>query len=327
MPGIPIVTGREAATEPRPRWRIRLLAAALVLVAGLTFVGGAAAGVEETGGYPWPNAKPGDEDDVGLPAGECESYVNWKLRQQGIPAERASQTAPRIARAHFETVDRVPAAGSVMSYIRKPPGHVAYVESVDFEAGTMVISDYNGLGGPLRYGIGTIPIPDAATMARLQMYFIHVELPAVAGGKFVNVNQYGPKRTLSNRTGFAENRFVMSPNKRYVFLLDDEGGIAVYDRERNFEPKWQVRVKRNAELNMFILDNRPKARLVLEEEKSWKRVRSWYVGAARKIQLNNAGGLSGIRGGKVVWRAASLRQIPKVARAAEGRMRRVRSAS
>jgi surface antigen len=325
---LPHTAGRGPA-KARPLGWIAIGMSTLLTV--LLGVGTAAAlaASQGTGGYPWANAKPGGEDDVGMRVRECESYVNWKLRQKGIPVERAFHTDPRSARDNFEVVDGTPAPGAVQ--LSSPPnstGHVAYVESVDHDAGTMVLSDYNGLGGALQYGIGTVPIPDEAFMARRRIRFVHFELPAVAGGKFINARRMsGQRRMLSNRSLFEENKFTMSPNERFILMLDPTGTLAVYDRDDNFRVTWQLKVKRRAELEMFILGKGRKAKLVLEEAKSWKRLKSWYVGAARKIQLNNAGGLAGIRGGKVVWRAANLNQVPKVARAAERRARLVRSAA
>jgi len=286
-----------------------------------------APGDQGTGGYPWANAPIGTLDDIEMDVRICSSYVAWKLRQNGTPAERAMWSGiPREARLHFETVNGTPAAGSAMSYdTGSPTGHVVYVESVDFAAGTMVVSDYNGSGGAYRYGIHTMPIPDAARMARINLSFIHYELPPVAGGKFMTARRmYGRRSMLSNRTLFEEERFIMSPNERYILMLDPTGTLALYDRQNDFQTKWQMKFPRKEELEMAIVDNRPKVKLILEEANSWKRMKSWFIGAARKIHLTNTGELAGMRGGKEVWRAATLKQVPKVARAA---LREARSGS
>lgn len=275
----------------------------------------------ENGGYPWANAPIGSEDDLGIEVRVCASYAAWRVRQDGVSVERInSGTDIRSARERFETVDTTPAPGALALY--QKANHVAYVESVDWVSNTMVSSDYNGSGGSYSYGIETVPIPGPGLRERTGLQYIHYELPPVAGGKFIGAKRmYGQRRMLSNRTLFEEKKYIMSPNERYVMMLDPTGTLAVYDRNNDFQVKWSLKVTRRAELSMSILDNRPRVRLVLEEVKGWKRLKSWYVGAARKIQLNNTGGLSGIRGGKVVWRAANLAQVPKVARAAEKRRR------
>jgi surface antigen len=67
-----------------------------------------------------------------------------------------AKTWPNWARAFGYKVDTNPTPGSIICLPWSSWGHVGYVEAVNGDLVTF--SDYNGCGGPLKYGIGIIKV-------------------------------------------------------------------------------------------------------------------------------------------------------------------------
>lgn len=109
-----------------------------------------------TGGYPWDGQQ--GVDPWGYYICQCTSYVAWRKAISGHPVGPPpwgnAKDWPASARIRGYKVDTIPEVGSIICWTGGTYGHVAYVESVNGD--WVTFSDYNGWGGSLSYGMGTI---------------------------------------------------------------------------------------------------------------------------------------------------------------------------
>lgn len=93
-------------------------------------------------------------DGMGYGCRQCVSYVAWRVYKETgyAPISWGNAydwpTSAKAAGFQTSTVPRAHAAGVIMS--GGEPGHIVWVESVDENAGTMIVSQYNyyNAGGP-----------------------------------------------------------------------------------------------------------------------------------------------------------------------------------
>ncbi|KHN97399.1 choline binding protein D [Metarhizium album ARSEF 1941] len=95
---------------------------------------------------------------------QCTKFVEWRLEsrykfpvKQTGPWPDANQWAGR-ASAQGIPVDGNPTPGCVAQTTKGEFGHVAMVAEVDPSGGQITVEDYNGQGGPGRYGKYTVPV-------------------------------------------------------------------------------------------------------------------------------------------------------------------------
>lgn len=305
--------------------------AVLFVVASL-FTGTASAANQETGGYPWANAPIGSEDDLGGEVRICSSYVTWRLRKEGLSVKRVEFAGnSTVMRENFEVMDETPAAGAAVVFPKASGGrgHIAYVEAVH-DDGTMTVSDYNGIGGAYKYGIERTSIPDAALIKKLGIFYVHFELPPVAGGVFLRTaydDLNGNKLRVSGGTVFESGRYgryLKSANDRFSLLFRPDGSLAAYDMADGFAMKWRFKLRGSRPVDLELVPGRNRRSKIVLRDKNFRIVRVIPIGLARQVVLSNSGTLVGKRNGKRLWEAKTLNQVEKVVRAAQNRSRRAR---
>lgn len=279
-----------------------------------------AEGVDQgTGGYPWAGAAEGTVDDYQLPAGECESFVHWKLLQQGVDPDRASAAvSPEQAKSQFERVDDLPATGAIATYTKpEGGGHIMYIKA--FDGKYITYEDFNGKGGARHYWTETVTIEEFKAQ-RPGIQFIHLELPPVANGAFIaTAYDEEKKNTLSqsNNNLFTSN-YLRSPNGRHVAVFN-KGNFAKYDTEKNFEQTWQSNTtgKNGERLEIEIRDKKQSNRLIMRDEDG-RIVWSLNLGiGVNKFTLNDDGTFTLYKGNKRLATSISLTEATKTVQAAD----------
>lgn len=128
---------------------VATLVAAVLLLAGtplIIMLATSSPALAGTNDYPakWRDAAQDSQFDTwGNYNRECTSFVGWRLAQHGLPQPWRGENARRwgpLAREHGLRVDTSPAVGSVAW---RSSGHVAWVEVVNNQNGTVLVEDYN----------------------------------------------------------------------------------------------------------------------------------------------------------------------------------------
>ncbi len=282
---------------------------------------------QETGGYPWATVSPDEYDSYGLPARECYSYAVWRAAQNGTSPERAiGVVSEEAALDQYEVVDKIPAVGAVFA----SPGHVMYVEEINIggDPDRIRVSDYNGKGGPYSYAVQILSVSSLIDHGS----FVHLELPPVANGAFAGASpDKGKKNTIGSRGILESSTYIVSPNGQFNLLLDYQGNVGMYDKEEGFSKLWQSNTAgSNADgLNIELSARKGRNnRLVLwryesEDSAAHVTVKSWSIGKANRVVINDDGTISGFKGKKELWKAHSLPAAPRAAKAAARRQARI----
>lgn len=308
----------------------------------------------QTGGYPWAYDDPETAMDTwGYNVRYCNPYVFWKLSTLGIPSTRFINPNNQIksnlgewaalAQAQGDVVDQTPAAGAVAVVPNaSSTGHVMYVEAVD--GSTVTFSEYNGKR-PFAYSKWSITIEQMQEMSLSHPYYqnmsyIHFEIPnprfptqpmpeqpTLTPGEqfFVDYEQdKNNKNGVNTRNRLSRGDYIESTNKRYRLVFQNDSNITIRDRKKDYAQTWQSGTKGKAGRELKIL--KPKKgekglkaisnRLVMNNA-SGKPVKTWYIGPADKVRLNDDGTFSGLnsKGGKI-WTEGKLPGTPTAAKKA-----------
>lgn len=279
-----------------------------------------------TGGYPWAHLTPGtsEVDGNGFPIRDCTSWVGHKLKSTGRDPARVFNSD-----ITGEIIDKNPAIGAAAN--TADGRHVMYVEDVTNTH--ITVSDYNGIGGPYKYGIETLP----RTHPEVQSWtYTHFELPDprspeekaqwnnndstenessrnTADDIYANLKKIN-RNIITAKRPIREGSFLESKGGQYRLVVN-KGDVKLRDTEANDKVKWSVKTNERAtRLQIKLGKGKQRGKNTLAFSDGKKDYKKLTIGPATKIELGVDGELVGYKGKNVVWQAKTIRAVPRVAK-------------
>lgn len=288
--------------------------------------------------YPWANAPIGSVDKYQNSVRVCSSYTTWRLEQNGVNTERLTRAI--TDNLYNEVIDNTPAVGAMA----KVPGHEMYVENVEEiinPDGTVdyaiTFSDYNSIN---KYGYALYTYYTNDPNPKMREYlasfkYYHFEIP---NPRFDNKNDttnpniyLGAKydrrsrNAITSRKAIKSGTFIRSANKQFNLTVDS-GLLRLDDTKKdqdttNDETVWQVRAPKKAtqlKVELGKGKQRGKNRLIFTDDSGKRKYKSWYIGKANRLMLNNRGEIVGLKGKKPIAKTdKSIAHIALASRRAE----------
>lgn len=260
-----------------------------------------------TGGYPWAHLTPGtgELDGNGHPVGECGAWVAWRLQSTGRDPSRALNS-----RVTGEIIDNNPAIGAAAD--TADGKHTMYVEDVTDTH--ITLSDYNGIGGPYKYGIQTLERTNPYVQG---LIYTHFELPDPRGAQpketpeappankaedvYANLKKLNRNVITANQP-VREGSFLESKDGGQYRLVVSKGDIKLRDTEADDKVKWSAKTNKQAtQLQIKLGKGKQRGKNFLTFGNNKKDYRKWNIGAATKVEIGDDGKLAGYKGKKQVW--------------------------